>query len=141
MKEKQTEFRCTSDFVLWEKRIYLVKRKYDPFKGFWALPGGHVDAKETFRDAALRELQEETGGVPKDCEYLMTLDDPNRDPRGHYVSQVFHGENSEETPLTAADDASDLRSFTWEEVLEIDNTDGIAFDHFSVIEKFFSEKH
>ena len=41
--------------------ILLIQRKHDPFKNFWALPGGFVDPDEKIEMAALRELKEETG--------------------------------------------------------------------------------
>jgi 8-oxo-dGTP diphosphatase len=40
--------------------IVLVKRRYDPCIGLWALPGGFVDAEETVEEAAVREVKEET---------------------------------------------------------------------------------
>jgi len=42
-------------------KILLVKRGTVAFKGFWALPGGRVDAGETVEEAIVREVKEETG--------------------------------------------------------------------------------
>lgn len=39
----------------------IIKRGGEPMAGKWACPGGHVDGGESDRDAAYRELEEETG--------------------------------------------------------------------------------
>ena len=41
-------------------QILLVKRAFQPGKGFWGLPGGFVELNETPEIAAVRELKEET---------------------------------------------------------------------------------
>ena len=42
-------------------QFLLVKRKAEPRKGFWCIPGGIVEPGETIRDAIEREILEETG--------------------------------------------------------------------------------
>ncbi|MEM1922166.1 MAG: NUDIX domain-containing protein [Desulfurococcaceae archaeon] len=41
--------------------ILLVKRKYPPAEGYWAIPGGVIESSELIYEAARRELEEETG--------------------------------------------------------------------------------
>jgi 8-oxo-dGTP diphosphatase len=41
--------------------ILLGKRNHDPMMGHWSFPSGFVDAGEVPEDAAVREVEEETG--------------------------------------------------------------------------------
>ena len=47
--------------VKMKDKVLLVKRRYEPDKGLWALPGGLINLGETARNAAIREVYEETG--------------------------------------------------------------------------------
>jgi 8-oxo-dGTP diphosphatase len=44
--------------------LLLIKRKFEPFKDAWALPGGFVNENEGLDAAAARELHEETSVDP-----------------------------------------------------------------------------
>ena len=47
--------------VFKDRKVLLVKRGTAPFAGLWSLPGGKIESRETPRQAACRELKEETG--------------------------------------------------------------------------------
>jgi 8-oxo-dGTP diphosphatase len=72
-------------------RILLVKRKNDPFRGKWVLPGGFCEPKDaTIAQTAARELREETG--LKDCPeptQVHTYTANGRDPRG-WIFSILH---------------------------------------------------
>lgn len=105
--------------------ILLVKRKHEPFRGKWALPGGFVEYGETVEQAIRREFLEETGLSPHIIRLLGVYSDPSRDPRGHTVSVVFL--LSAEGEPQAGDDAAAVRFFT------LDDLPPLAFDHKKII--------
>jgi len=80
----------TTDGILVENdKILLVKRKHDPFKGMYALPGGFVEYGEKLEQSVVREIKEETGLDVRVKKLLDIYSDPRRDPRGHTVSAVY----------------------------------------------------
>lgn len=98
-----------------KKHLYvlLIKRKNQPFKGNWALPGGFVNADENLNEAALRELKEETNLDELYMEQLYTFGDVNRDPRMRIISVAYLaliGDDSNRA-IKAGDDARDAKWF------------------------------
>lgn len=88
-------------------KIILIKRKNDPYQGFWALPGGMVEEDETVEEAAVREAKEETGVRIELKRLVGVYSDPDRDPRGRVVSVTYLAKSVSGDPQ-AADDAAEL---------------------------------
>lgn len=110
--------------------VLLIERDWPPHEGAWALPGGHVDAGETSRAAAARELEEETGVrvAADDLRQIGVWDSPGRDPRGRYVTVAYAAVVPVGTPIVAGDDA---RTARW---WPLDNLPGrLAFDHADIL--------
>ncbi len=110
--------------------ILLIKRRNEPYKNSYALPGGFVEVGEEILSAAKRELKEETGLDIEKLNYTSVYSSPGRDPRGRVISFVFYAkiQVSEETKLCANDDAKEVKWFN------IDNLPSLAFDHKKIIE-------
>lgn len=114
-------------------QILLIERKNDPFANHWALPGGFVDMDETTEDAALRELEEETGVKDVFLEQLYTFSGVNRDPRGRVVSVAYFALiRPSAHEIIAASDAKNARWFSLKELPLL------AFDHANIIQTAFS---
>jgi 8-oxo-dGTP diphosphatase len=109
-------------------RILFIKRGIEPFKGKWALPGGFVNMDETTREAASRELNEETGLVNLELNQLHTFSKIDRDPRHRTISVVYFALTKGDLEITAGDDA---RKTKWHSINKIPS---LAFDHSTVIE-------
>lgn len=110
--------------------VLLIKRKYDPFRSKWALPGGFVTESDfSLEEAAQRELEEETNVSQIYLEQLYTFGDKERDPRGRTVTIAYLALlRAEEVELRAATDASGV---SW---WPISNLPDLAFDHSEIID-------
>lgn len=108
--------------------IILIKRKNEPFKDMWAIPGGFVEYNETVEHAVVREAKEETGLDVEIEKLIGVYSEPDRDPRGHTVSVVFlctvvGGD------LRADTDATDVCEFDINSLRDL----RLAFDHDEIL--------
>tara|TARA_B110001469_G_C9458550_1_gene231196 strand:- start:15 stop:437 length:423 start_codon:yes stop_codon:yes gene_type:complete len=120
----------TVDCVVFsEGGIVLIRRGFEPFKGWLALPGGFVDIGESAEQACVRELLEESGLLVdiNKLKLIGVYSDPARDTRRHTVSVAYLCESNLEN-LQAGDDAVSV------EVVENWKSEDIAFDHKKIIE-------
>lgn len=107
--------------------LLLIKRKNEPFKNCWALPGGFVDLGEDIQDAALRELKEETSIEVAHLKQVGAYGRPDRDPRAHTLSVAYFGTVPYKSIAHAADDAKEVGWFGLDKLPEL------AFDHQEII--------
>jgi ADP-ribose pyrophosphatase YjhB (NUDIX family) len=95
-------------------KLLLLKRNYEPWAGTWMVPAGYVEADEDPRDAAVREVREETGLQVElsDLQHVYYFDD---DPRGKGVSFVYRAEKIlGEIKLNG--ESSEAKFFHWHEI-------------------------
>lgn len=115
------------------KQLLLIKRKNEPFKDCWALPGGFVDENEDLEAAAKRELEEETQVIISALEQIGAYGKPFRDPRSHVVSIAYFGKVNDEIIAKASDDAKEANWFS------INDLPQLAFDHQDIISDAFKK--
>ena len=104
--------------------VLLIERKNEPFKGYWAFPGGFINMDEDAETCAKRELYEETGLKDMYIEQLYTFSETDRDPRGRVISVTYYAlVRSNMYRPVAGDDAKSTQWFPLHEL------PALAFDH------------
>ncbi|MBE1580460.1 NUDIX domain-containing protein [Amycolatopsis roodepoortensis] len=127
-----TATRYTADMVLFTERggvlmVLLIDRRWDPYQGKAALPGGHRDPGESDERAARRECREETGiDAPQELIQVGVYNERGRDPRGDYSTTAFSAVLPD-APDPVPD--SDAEAAAWRPVHEVLEGDRLAFDH------------
>jgi 8-oxo-dGTP diphosphatase len=109
--------------ILQEGKILLEKRKNQPAKGKWSIPGGVVEVGEPLEEAVIRETLEETGLTVEEPRLVDVVYQVDRDEDGKvkyhfviidYLVKVKNGESA------AASDAEELR---WVALGEVETYD------------------
>ena len=125
----RTPLVAADGLIVIDDELVLIRRKFYPFEGKLALPGGMVEYDERVEDAVRREMKEETGLDVEIVKLLGVYSEPGRDPRGHVISAAYvlkrvGGE------LRSGDDAKAI------ELVDIDDIPDLAFDHNEIIKDF-----
>jgi mutator protein MutT len=106
-------------------KILLEKRRNDPGKGKWSVPGGIVELGEHVEEAVVREVKEETGLEVEKPEHIDIVDNISFDEQGKikyhfviidYLVKLVGGK------LKAASDAEELEWVTLDDVEDYDLT-------------------
>ena len=112
--------------------ILLALRDHEPFKGFWGIPGGHIEKQESVHDAVVREVNEETGLMFKGNffsffeEYIPQLHIAN-------IVLVFAGEAEGNLP----DRTEEVADFMWLPPMETLKLQ-LAFRHDAIIREYMN---
>jgi bifunctional NMN adenylyltransferase/nudix hydrolase len=135
-------FSTADAVVIQSGHVLMIKRRAEPGKGLWALPGGYVNAKtdKSVEDAAIRELREETmikvpapvlrGSIVRS----KVFDAIDRSPRGRIITHAFYIElpDGELPKVKGSDDAEKAR---WVPIAEVHSEDCFE-DHYEIIQHF-----
>ncbi len=110
-------------------KVLLVKRRRWPYEGYWAIPGGFIEMRESLEEAARRELEEETGLRDLYMEQLYTFGDPDRDPRTRVITVAYFAlVDYKQLQPKASDDAADVAWFS------MYHLPPLAFDHAKILD-------
>jgi mutator protein MutT len=111
--------------VICDGKILLEKRKNEPGKGKWSIPGGLVELGENVEQTVIREVGEETGLEVEKPEHIDVVDNVIKDENGeikyHFVIIDYFVKLKGGT-LEATSDAEELRWVTFDEVEKYDLT-------------------
>ncbi len=106
-------------------KILLEKRKGEPGRGKWSIPGGLVELGERIEETVIREVKEETGLDVESPELIDVVDNISVDDDGrvryHFVIVDYFVKLKGGT-LKAADDAEELRWVAFNQVEKYDLT-------------------
>lgn len=116
----------------WE--VALIQRNKEPYKGAWALPGGHLNTEDASLEvAAQRETHEETGlDIPLLLFQQVHTYEDFEDTRGKYVCllYVLSEPLNSEALIEAGDDASRVQ---WFSIENLQNLPYLAFNHIRLL--------
>lgn len=133
----------TADAVVFcSAHVLMIKRRAEPGKGLWALPGGYVNANtdKSVEDAAIRELREETmikvpapvlrGSIVRS----KVFDAIDRSPRGRIITHAFHIvlPDGELPKVKGSDDAEKAR---WVPIADVRSEECFE-DHYEILQHF-----
>ncbi|MGF6770753.1 bifunctional NMN adenylyltransferase/nudix hydrolase [Paraburkholderia sp. GAS199] len=131
--------------VVHSGHILLVRRRSEPGRGLWALPGGFVNQDERLEAACVRELREETGlKIPEpvmrgSLKDRQVFDHPQRSLRGRTITHafLFHFPVGELPRVKGSDDADKAQ---WIPLNVLATMRNVMFeDHFDIAHHFLSK--
>ena len=120
-----------NNLVLQGDKVLLVKRSGKLLEGGkWGLPGGFVDRNETIKQAAAREIMEETGYEVAEMTLFRIIDAPNRPAEDRQnIAFVYFCVARERTGVPDWE-SSDVQ---WFPLSALPEEREVAFDHYSTI--------
>ena len=121
--------------------ILLIRRRAEPGRGLWALPGGHLEEHETITDGIFRELEEETKlAVPPavirgSIVNTGVFDDPYRSTIGRVITHAAHIKLKPDVKLPKIKGSDDADKARWVPISEIRENE-MYDDHYHILQYF-----
>jgi len=98
--------------IIYDGRILLEKRKSEPSRGKWTIPGGLVELGETVEQTVIREVKEETSLEVENPELIDVVNyvsvDEDRKIKYHFI-MIDYFVKLKRGALKAGDDTAELQ--------------------------------
>jgi len=109
-------------------KVLLIRRKLEPYAGFWALPGDIVQPDQDLDEGAMQVLDQLTGISNVYLEQVHTFGKVDRHPRGRVITVAYYSlikiDDVKIRPSSFADKVE------WKEIRTIES---LAFDHYEIM--------
>jgi len=107
--------------VIWKAdKFLLIQRGTPPRLGQWSIPGGRQELGETVKEAALREIKEETGLSVRITDFLGVVDSIQKDQKGQIEFHATLVDFSAEWISGHANASSDAIDCAWHRVKDLE---------------------
>lgn len=121
--------------------VLLVRRKAEPGKNLYALPGGHLEVDERVADGVIRELREETKIKVPDPVLRGSVvnahlfDDPHRSTIGRVITYAQHIRLPNGSKLPKVKGSDDADKAFWVPIADLEE-EKFFDDHYHIIQYF-----
>ncbi len=101
---------------VWKDKVLLCRRAIEPRKGFWTLPAGYMENKESLKDGAKRETWEESGAHIEVKDLLTLIDVPQASQVHFYYIAELLDLDWEPGPETFEQQLFSEEEIPWDEI-------------------------
>lgn len=112
-------------------KILLMRKKTEPYKGYWVLPGSLLSNKETLEDNITDVVCDKLGLPTLYIEQCYTFSNLKRDPDNRIVATTFIGLIDNITLVLKREEKDDIE-LSWFDINSIPKT---GYDHDKIITK------
>jgi len=112
-------------------KILLMRKKTEPYKGYWILPGNYVRNDETLEDNITDAVYDKTGLLNIYVEQCHTVSALDRDPDNRIIATTFMGLVDSKSAEIMREERPNIET----EWFSIDSIPKVGYDHEEIINK------
>lgn len=114
-----------------EVKVLLLRKKSEPYKGYWILPGGIVSKEETIEENVMDSIEKKLGLKEVYLKQCHICSDVNRDPDDRIVAISYIGLIDNVSALIKRESRKDIET-AWFNMNDIPK---MAYDHAGILER------
>lgn len=112
-------------------KVLLLRKKTEPYKGYWILPGNYLKNDETLEDNITDTVYDKTGLLSVYIEQCYTFSSLDRDPDNRVIATSFIGLVDSKSVEIKREERPEYET-AW---FSIDELPKLGYDHESIISR------